>query len=76
MTYQPEYAPEFLKERHPELFVNFDHLENTSLEERQRLETAFYNHALTYNDIKINPKLADMLKDKNLFLAYLLLQNI
>lgn len=55
---------------HPEIFVNFDSLTNISEEERQRLTTAFYKRTLTFDDIKKYPELANILKDKNLQIAF------
>ncbi len=54
---------------HPELFVNFDGLElepnkKTDLTER------FYNRQLTFQDIMVHPELIDLLKDKNLEIAF------
>ena len=61
--------PELVAE-HPEIFINFDNLINISQEERQRLTTAFYTRALSFDDIKKYPELVSVLKDKNLSIAF------
>ena len=55
---------------YPEIFVNFDNLINISQEERERLTNAFYSRTLSLYDIKKYPELVDILKDKNLFIAF------
>jgi len=62
-------VPEMVIE-HPEIFINFDNLTNISQEERQRLTKAFYSRKLSFDDIKKYPELANVLKDKNLFIAF------
>lgn len=59
-----------LMTEHPEIFINFDNLTNVSQEERQRLTKAFYNRTLSFDDIKKYPELANILGDKNLFIAF------
>ncbi len=62
-------VPEFVKE-HPEIFVNFERLNNVSQEERERLTNAFYSRTLTFDDIKKYPELITILKDKNLQIPF------
>lgn len=59
-----------LMTEHPEIFVNFENLTNISQEERQRLTKAFYSRTLSFDDIKKYPELANILGDKNLFIAF------
>ena len=58
------------KEEHPELFVDFSQLDNVSQEELEKLRNRFYSGLLDYGDIKKYPKLKDLLKDKNLTVAF------
>lgn len=51
---------------YPDIFVDFDKLTNIDESERLRLKNAFYNRNLTFDDIKLYPELATILKDKNL----------
>lgn len=62
-------VPELMTE-HPEIFVDFDNLTNISQKERQRLTNAFYTRELSFDDIKKYPELANILGDKNLFIAF------
>ena len=62
-------VPEMIVE-HPDIFVNFDNLSNISEEEKQRVTKAFYDGLLSFSDIKKYPELVDILKDKNLFMAF------
>lgn len=62
-------VPELVTE-HPEIFVSFDNLTNISQEERQRLTKAFYTKTLSFDDIKKYSELSNVLKDKNLFIAF------
>lgn len=63
------HIPEFVSE-HPELFVDFDSLINIPQEERARLTIDFYNQNLSFDDIKKYPELVNILKDKNLQVAF------
>ena len=62
-------VPELVAD-HPDIFVNLDNLTNISQEERQRLTKAFYSGRLTFDDIKKYPELVNVLRDKNLFIAF------
>ena len=62
-------VPELIAE-YPKIFVNFDNLTNISQEERKRLTNAFYSRTLSFDDVKKYPELANVLKDKNLSIAF------
>ena len=55
---------------HPEIFVNFDSLTSISPKEREGLTWRFYNRKLDFDHIRKYPELINILKDKNLFLAF------
>ena len=55
---------------HPEIFVDFEALKNISDFEREDLETRYYTKRLVYDDIKDNPELIELLKNKDLDLCF------
>lgn len=55
---------------HPDLFVNFDNLTTIPDEERRRLTKNFYSRSLEFDDIRKYPELIDVLKNKNLLIAF------
>lgn len=55
---------------YPSIFINFDGVSNISKEEISRLEDAFYSRKMSSDDIKLYPQLINILKDKNLKIAF------
>lgn len=69
-----EKVPE-MKQEFPDVFVDFESIlsqygDKMSEQEVSKLKGAFYNKKLSYSDIKNYPFLKDVLKDKNLFVAF------
>lgn len=60
-----EFALEY-----PEIFVDFNKLENITQEEKDRLEIAFYSRTFVFDYIKRYPELVDILKNKNLQVVF------
>lgn len=55
---------------HPEIFINLDSLSNIPQTVKNVILKNFYSGSLNFNIIKIYPELVDVLKDKNLFVAF------
>lgn len=56
--------------KYPELFIDLSNINSISEEEKQRLKRAFYSQNLKFDDIKKYSELVNILKDKNLQLAF------
>lgn len=55
---------------YPSIFVDFSDILGISIDEITRLEDSFYSRKMTPDDIKLYPQLVNILKDKDLKIAF------